>query len=78
MSRSELQIKCSTALRSYVELIQEGCELLGNIKEIPMPDYEQNKIFSHRRQELHAHTEYTKARKALWDFLLSSRPHERD
>jgi hypothetical protein len=74
MSRRELQTKCSTALRSYVELLQQGCELLANVKDTPMPEYERKKIFAHRREELHAHGQYTKARQALWDFLVDSKP----
>jgi hypothetical protein len=74
MSRREVQSKCSTALRSYVELLQQGCELLANVKDTPMPEYERKKIFAHRREELHAHGQYTKARQALWDFLVDSKP----
>jgi hypothetical protein len=77
MSRRELQIKCSTALRCYVELVQEGCDLLGSVKDTPMSEYERKKIFAHRRQELHAHGQYTKARQALWDFLVDSKPRDR-
>ncbi len=75
-TRAQHQYKCSKALASYVQLIEEGCELLGKTKEIPVPEHERNEIFSHRRQELWAHSRYTKARKELWDFLVDSKNNE--
>jgi hypothetical protein len=73
---THLQNECSTALRSYMEILQEGCVLLGKLNKAPIPEKERNEIFSHRREELRAHTRYTKARTQLWDFLTNSKNHE--
>jgi hypothetical protein len=69
-TRTELQNGCEAALRSYVEVMQHGCALLSKIKQIPIPEEEQNRIFSYRKLEISAQTRYSKARKALWNFLL--------
>jgi hypothetical protein len=76
--RMQLEGGCSEALRSYIELVKEGCSLLGEVKEFPVPEHTRNEIFSHRRRELMAHSEYTKARRRLWDFLTTSKLNEAD
>ncbi len=72
--RTQLLEECSRAMRNYVRVVQEGCELLGEVKEGLIPKNTRDKIFSHRRQELLAHAGYTRARKRLWSFLSYSEP----
>ncbi len=62
------------ALEAYLELARQGCELLTGIDEVPVPEDKRNEILSQRREELHAHSEYTKARSKLWEFLNDSKP----
>jgi hypothetical protein len=52
-----------------MQIVKQGCELLIGIKDIPAPENERNEILSHRRRELQAHADYTKARSKLWEFL---------
>jgi len=66
---TRLQVKCSRALDTYMHVVKQGCELLMGIKDIPAPENERNEILSHRRRELQAHADYTKARSKLWEFL---------
>jgi hypothetical protein len=66
---SLLQTKCSTTLRAYLELAKDGCELLSRLNDVPLPENKRNEVLAHRRRELHAHTDYTKARSKLWEFL---------
>jgi hypothetical protein len=77
LTLTQLQDECSETLQSYVQLIKEGCAILGNVKEIPVSEYKRKEIFAHRREELAAHTAYTKARTKLWDFLNDSKNHGR-
>jgi hypothetical protein len=70
--RTQLQNECSRAMRDYVRLIQEGCQLLGEVKEGLIPEIGRDKIFAHRKQEVLAHAAYTRARKQLWSFLNDS------
>ena len=78
MTRNQLQDKCARALQSYIELLQEGCELLGKVKEIPMPEHERTEIFTHRRKEISAQSEYTKARTELWGLLIDSKNQSKE
>jgi len=64
-----LRRKCSTALDVYIALAKLGCELLTAVKDLPVSEHQRNEILSHRRRELHAHSDYTKARSKLWAFL---------
>jgi hypothetical protein len=64
-----LQKKCSMALDVYIGLAKQGCELLSQVKEVPLSETQRNDILSHRRRELHAQSDYTKARSKLWAFL---------
>jgi hypothetical protein len=64
-----LQRKCSMALDAYIALAKQGCELLSQAKDLPLPEHRRNEILAHRRQELHAHSDYTKARSKLWASL---------
>jgi hypothetical protein len=64
-----LQTKCSITLNAYLDLAKAGCELLCGLNERPLSESKRNEILSHRRQELHAHANYTKARSKLWEFL---------
>jgi hypothetical protein len=77
LTLTQLQDKCSEALECYVKLIKEGCALLGNVKDFPLSGSQRNEIFAHRREELAAHSAYTKARTKLWDFLNDSKNHLR-
>jgi hypothetical protein len=73
-TRRQLQKECSRALRTYIQVIQEGCDLLGQIKEGLIPEDKREVIFSHRKQELWAYAAYTRARRRLWRFLSDSEP----
>ena len=64
-----LQRKCSIALDAYLALAKQGCVLLSQAKDLPLSEHQRNEILSHRRQELHAHSDYTKARSKLWASL---------
>ncbi len=77
MTRTQLQDEFSAALRFYLQIAQEGCVLLGNIKEGPLSEYTRNEIFLHRREELWAYARYTRARRQLLNFLTASKPHEK-
>jgi hypothetical protein len=77
-TRRHLQDECSRTLQCYVRLLQEGCYLLGQIKEGLITENERDKIFSHRKQELSAYAAYTKARRRLWSLLTDSEPRWRD
>jgi hypothetical protein len=59
---------------NYVRIVEEGCDLLGEIKEGFIPEDKRDKIFAHRKEELLAHAAYTTARKRLWKFLSDSAP----
>jgi hypothetical protein len=72
--RTQLQKECSRAMRNYVRLVAEGCELLGEVRQGVIPEKNRNRIFSHRKDELLAHAAYTRARKQLWTFLNNSIP----
>jgi hypothetical protein len=72
--RRQLQKECSRALGTYIQVIQEGCDLLGQIKEGLIPEDKREVIFSHRKQELWAYAAYTRARRRLWRFLSDSEP----
>jgi hypothetical protein len=69
---TQLQEECSRALGYYVRLLEQGCDLLGQVKEGPIADNQRDEIFLHRKQETCAHIAYTKARKRLWSFLTNS------
>jgi len=64
-----LQRKCSMAFDVYMGLAKQGCKLLTRVEELPISENLRNEILSHRRQELHAQSDYTKARSKLWAFL---------
>lgn len=66
---SRLKKKCSITLTAYLELAKEGCERLCQRSEVPLGEDMRNEILAHRRRELHAHSDYTKARSKLWEFL---------
>jgi hypothetical protein len=57
-----------------VRTLEEGCYLLGQIKEGLITENKRDKIFSHRKQELFAYAAYTKARRRLWTLLSDSEP----
>jgi hypothetical protein len=71
-TRTELQNRCEAALQSYAELMRDGCALLAKVKQLPIPKEERDDIFSHRKLEIAAQTQYSRARKTLWDFLMDS------
>jgi hypothetical protein len=54
--------------------MQEGCDLLGEVKEGLIPDDQRQKIFSNRKQELLAYAAYTRAQTLLWTLLSHSDP----
>ena len=64
-----LQRKCSMALDVYLTLARQGCELLCGITDLPIREHQRDEILAHRRKELHAHSDYTKARSKLWASL---------
>jgi hypothetical protein len=53
----------------YLGFAKQGCELLCGIKDLPIREHQRDEILAHRRKELHAHSDYTKARSKLWAFL---------
>jgi hypothetical protein len=73
-TRRQLQKECSRALRHYVRVILEGCDLLGEVKEGLIPGDKRSKIFAHRKEELWAYATYTRARRRLWAVLSDSDP----
>jgi hypothetical protein len=54
--------------------MQEGCDLLGEVKQGLIPDDQRQKIFSNRKQELLAYAAYTRAQTLLWTLLSHSDP----
>jgi hypothetical protein len=73
--RRQLQKECSRALQYYFLNMQEGCELLSEVKEEGLiPDNQREKILAHRKQELLAYATYTRAQKRLWALLTDSDP----
>jgi hypothetical protein len=73
-TRRQLQLECSKTLRCYVRRLQDGCDLLGQVKEGVITQSKRHVIFAHRKRELLAQAAYTKARKRLWSFLTDSEP----
>jgi hypothetical protein len=71
-TRSQLQKECSRTLQCYIRLLKRGCDLLGQVKEGFIAENERDEVFSHRKQEVCAHSAYTNARKRLWSFLSDS------
>jgi hypothetical protein len=71
-TRRQLQLECSKTLRCYVRRLQDGCDLLGQVKQGLITERKRHKIFSHRKRELLAHAAYTQARRRLWSFLTDS------
>jgi hypothetical protein len=71
-TRSELQKDCLRTLQCYVRILQQGCDLLCQVKEGFISEDQRDEIFSHRKQEVCAHCAYTNARKRLWSFLTAS------
>jgi hypothetical protein len=78
IARAQLENECFAAVRQYLEITEAGCTLLAEVEELPIQENKRNEIFSHRRQELEAHTAYTKARRELWDFLIDPTPDRND
>src|SRR5438105_687107 len=72
-TRRQLQRECSRALQYYVRIMQEGCDLLGELKQGLIPDYQRQKIFSNRKQEMLAFAAYTRAQTLLWTLLSDPR-----
>jgi hypothetical protein len=64
-----LRRKCSVTLDAYLAMAKQGCELLHAVNDLPISEHQRYEILSHRRKELHAHSDYTKARSKLWAFL---------
>ena len=62
------------ALKRYAQVLQESCDLLGQIKKGAIPKGEQDGILAHRKEELAAYTAFTTARRRLWRFLDDSQP----
>jgi hypothetical protein len=72
--RRQLQKECSRALQNYARIMQEGCDLLGEVKEGVIPDDQREKIFAHRKQELLAYAAYIRVQRRLWTLLSDSDP----
>jgi hypothetical protein len=64
-----LRRRCSMTLDIYLAMAKQGCELLRAVNDLPISEHQRNEILCHRRKELHAHSDYTKARSKLWAFL---------
>jgi hypothetical protein len=64
-----LRSRCSRTLDLYLGMARQGCELLCSVNGLPISEHQRNEILCHRRKELHAHSDYTKARTKLWTFL---------
>jgi hypothetical protein len=75
--RRQLQKECSSTLRHYMDILSEGCDLLGEIQEGSIPEEQKEKIFSNRRQELLAQQVYSRAQRRLWRFLSDAAPPPR-
>jgi hypothetical protein len=60
-TRYQLQNECSRAFECYVRLLEQGCDLLGQVKERLVAENKRDEIFRHRKQEVYAHIAYTRA-----------------
>ncbi|MFL6352342.1 MAG: hypothetical protein ACJ74Z_10910 [Bryobacteraceae bacterium] len=67
--RMQLQKECSNALRDYIQILSEGCNLLAEVKEGVITKEKREKIFSHRHQELLTRGAYDRIQRQLWRFL---------
>jgi hypothetical protein len=68
------QLKGCTSVRHYMDILSEGCDLLGEIQEGSIPEEQKEKIFSNRRQELLAQQVYSRAQRRLWRLLSDAAP----
>jgi hypothetical protein len=73
-TRRQLQKECSTALQHYIQILSDGCDLLGEVKEGLITENKREQILSHRKQQLLAHDAYEKAQRRLWRLLSDSDP----
>jgi hypothetical protein len=76
-TRMQLQMECSRAMQRYVQLVQKGCDVLGQLKDGVMLEDARDKIFSNRKQEALAYAAYTQAQRRLLRFLSDSDPQLR-
>jgi hypothetical protein len=76
-TRKQLQIECARAMQRYLQLVQKGGDLLGELEDGAIPEYSRDKIFANRRQEALAYAAYTRAQRRLWQFLSDSEPEVR-
>jgi hypothetical protein len=77
-TRAHLLKECAKATRDYVRLVEEGCDLLENIRGGLISENERNRILANREEMEVAHIAYIKARKRLWRFLADSDPSSRE
>ena len=75
--RRQLQKECSGALRHYMDILSEGCDLLGEIQEGSITEKQKEKLFSNRKQQLVARDMYDGAQRRLWRFLSDAAPPPR-
>jgi hypothetical protein len=73
-TQKQLQKECSRALQYYARIMQEGCDLLGEVTEGLIPEEKREKIFAHRKQELLAYAAYIRSQTRLWSLLTDSDP----
>jgi hypothetical protein len=73
-TRRQLQKECSGALRHYMDILSEGCDMLGEIEEGSITEKQKERIFSNRKQQLLAHDTYDGAQARLWRFLRDVAP----
>jgi hypothetical protein len=77
-TRAQLLRECANATRKYVRLIEEGCDLLGEIRGGLISEDKRKRILANRKEIAMAHIAYTRARKRLWRFLADSDPSWRE
>jgi hypothetical protein len=73
-TRRQLQKECSIALRRYMNILADGCDLLGDVQEGSLTEEQREKIFSNRKEQLLAHDAYDRAQRQLWRFLSDAEP----
>src|SRR5438046_7905383 len=68
-TQAELEKQYEKAMRSYVRLVEQDCDLVREIKHGLISEQKRQKICDHRVEEMLAHNVYIKARRRLWRFL---------
>ena len=71
-TRAQLLKECAKATRNYVRLVEQSCDLLGEIKDGLISEDKRHRILASHKEIAVAHIAYTKAQKRLWRFLADS------